>query len=358
MKHTFLLLLSACLTFTPIFAQTPANDDCTTPVALGTAPVCTGDIYTTINATASNIGPNNQPSCLSQAPAHDVWFTFVCPNNILDFRIALTTAGGTPIKNPVITVYRGSCTPGGLAELDCIASTLGATEIFLDVEGLTPGATYFIRISDNSPQTAPNPGTFSLCVNEIPPIITIDQTGSTLCSGTLYDSGGPDGNYGPNENHTFTICPDLPSACIDFTLEYYHLDIGSTPSTPGLDVLSFYNGSSINAPLLAQLNGAGGNTSTVGGGGVSLPLQATSGCLTVQFRSNGINHFAGFKGHWQCSEKPCAAAAPLEVETSVLGPDIINAVLAPGTQIDNLKVNCANGAYGTFSFASDNHYLG
>ena len=31
---------------------------------------------------------------------------------------------------------------------------------------------------------------------------------------TLYDSGGPSGNYGNNENFTITLCPSIPNSQI------------------------------------------------------------------------------------------------------------------------------------------------
>ena len=41
----------------------------------------------------------------------------------------------------------------------------------------------------------------------------------TTCSGTLYDSGGPNGSYGYNEFSTFKICPDSVHNCITITLD-------------------------------------------------------------------------------------------------------------------------------------------
>ena len=83
----------------------------------------------------------------------------------------------------------------------------------MDATGLTPGLPVFLRISD-WPENPGNPGTFVICVDSLKPINFIDDGGSTECSGELYDSGGPDNDYGPNENHVFTICPTQPHNCI------------------------------------------------------------------------------------------------------------------------------------------------
>ncbi|MCS7035891.1 MAG: choice-of-anchor L domain-containing protein [Saprospiraceae bacterium] len=353
MKNLILLFL-LCGWAAVGLAQAPPNDDCSSPVALGIAPVCPPVEYSNQNATPSNIGSNNQPSCFSTAGGgNDVWFTFVCPPAPLDFRIELTPAGADPIASPQLAVYRGDCNPDDLAELDCVA---GAGALLLDVQGLTPGAIYFIRVS--SAGAAANAGAFNLCVNEIPPILTIDQGGSTLCSGTLYDTGGPNDNYGPGEDHTFTICPSAPAACIEFTLEYYYLDAGDSFS-PGSDVLTFYDGPNANSPVLAQINGLDVGTAMDGGGGVCFRVQAKSGCLTVQFQSDAAEQYQGFKGTWKCSDKPCVPYEAITIEKDVTLKDIADAIAAPGATVTVKDISrCPYGAYGTFAFDSDNNELG
>ncbi len=353
MKNPILLLL-LCFLGGVALAQVPLNDECTHPLALGVAPVCLPNEYSNADATPSNIGSNNQPSCFGTADGgHDVWFTFVCPPAPLDFRIELTPTGTDPILNPQLAVYRGECSPDGLAELDCVA---GAGALLLDVQGLTPGAVYYLRVS--SAGAIANAGSFSLCVNEIPPILTIDQGGSTLCSGTLYDTGGPDGNYGPGEDYAFVICPSAPSACIEFTLEYYQLDAGDAFS-PGFDVLTLYDGPDTGSPILAQINGLSVGTAMDGGGGVCFRVQASSGCLTVQFQSDAAEQYQGFKGIWKCSDKPCVPYEAISIEKDVILQDIVSAITAPGAAVTvHEPIRCPYGAYGTFAFDSDNNELG
>jgi gliding motility-associated-like protein len=329
--------------------------------ALGLAPTCSSDVYTNVNATATDIGSNNVPSCGNTLPPErDVWFTFVCPPDILNFRVELTGSGTQTIKNPVLVVYRGDCSVDGLFELDCINTAPGATSLFLDLKGLTAGATYFLRVFDTSPTATPNAGNFNLCVNEIPPIVTIDQGSSSLCTGTIYDSGGPDNDYGPNEDHVFTICPDQPSACIDFSLTYFNLDAGPALNLalPGFDVLTFFDGPDVNAPVIAQINGSNTATGTDGGGGVCFRVQAGSGCLTIAFQSDATVNFEGFEGHWECSDTPCEPISPIETETAVTPANIVSSILAPGTTVNITKTDCPFGAYGTFSFPTDNNDLG
>jgi gliding motility-associated-like protein len=358
-KFSFLLIILFLLSEFA-YAQIPVNDDCAGIVDLGFAPNCVTDIFTNVNATPSNIGFDNAPTCFNgNLPSRDVWFQFTCPDTLFDFRITLTGVGVDPIENPQFAVYRGDCVFDGLAELFCIKADLGETSLFLDMAGLTPGAQYFIRVSDYSATATPNSGTFNLCVDKIPPAYNVDQGGSTLCTGTLYDSGGADGDYGMNEDNVFTICPPQPSGCITFTLDYYNLDNGSGLFNGGFDILSFYDGSNTDAPLLASLNGNGfSNLDVAGGGGVCFRVQATNSCMTVGFTSDADNEFEGWKGHWECSTEPCTTQDPIVLNDESSNADIINALATPFTTITVSNINCAQGAYGTFSHATDNNELG
>lgn len=351
MKKIFSLITAlgmACA----LYAQTPANDDCAGLIDLGTAPGCTPTVYSNVGATPSNIGNDNLPSCFNSGTAQrDVWFMFTCPDTLFEFRITLTGVGANSIENPEFAVYRGDCEFDGLAELLCAKADVGENSLFLDVTGLTPGAQYFIRVSDYSLTATPNSGDFTLCVDKIPPIVTIDQGSSTLCEGTLYDSGGPDGDYGPNEDYTFVICPSTPAACITFTLEYFNIE------EFGFELLSFYDGDNTNVPPITQIN-SGFFGEPVGGGGVCFQVQASSGCLTVQFQSDDFTEFEGWKGSWTCSTQPCPQQETLSVSTGVSNEDIAEAVSTPLTTVTVTSVNCDEGAYGTFSFPTADNPIG
>ncbi len=312
--------------------------------------------FNNVNATASDIGSDNNPSCFNgNVATHDVWFMFTCPDTAFDFRITLTGVTANSILNPEFAIYRGDCTVDGLAELLCAKADLGENSLFLDVVGLTPGLPYFIRVSDYSVTAAPNWGNFTLCVSIPPPASNVDDGGSNLCSGTLYDTGGPDGDYGSDENNVFVICPSQPSACITFSLEYYNLD----QSNFGGDVLTLYDGDDVNSPILAQIGGAGfGPPSVSGGGAVCFKVMATSGCITVQMQSDFAVEQEGFVAHWECSTEPCMTPITPTVNTNITDNDIIAAVSTPATTVTITDIDCPDGAYGTFSYASDDNDLG
>ncbi len=351
MKKLSLLIL-ALVSTGMLFSQTPVNDDCAGLISLGKAPVCTPTVYSNVNATASNIGVDNAPSCFQNTTAtHDVWFEFICPDTLFDFRITLTGVGNS-ITNPQFAIYRGDCVTDGLFEYLCAKAGDGETELFLDVIGLTPGLPYYIRVSDYSLNANPNWGEFTLCVDKIPPIVTIDQGSSSLCKGTLYDDGGPDGDYTANKDYTFVICPNQPSECLTFTMEYFNIE-----EFFGTDLLSFYDGNTTSAPLITQING-GNFGEPEGGGGVCFEIQATSGCLTVAFHSDNTQEFEGWKANWECSSVPCKPQPELSVNTNVTNNDIVKAVSTPLTTVTITNIDCSDGAYGTFSFATDDNALG
>jgi len=343
MKQLFTAVLIA---YGALLAAQPANDNCAGVIDLGIAPACPQTIFTNVNATASNIGFGNNPSCFNGGIApRDVWFAFTTNDTTLDYSITVTglAAGGFPaMRNPQIALYRGDCEVNGLAEIQCATSVPGETLLRLDVFGLTPNVTYFVRISDYSPSATPNWGTFQLCVDRLSPIFNIDDGGSTACFGQLFDTGGPNGDYSNNEMHTFTICPNDLNACISFTLDYYNIQNGNFGAP---DQLSFYDGATATTGTLITTIGGPGFP---GGGGVCLPIQASSGCLTVQFRSDGSVTAEGFAGHWECSTVPCTPAAPITVQGNITEQNVLNSITSLQTFVSVAGINCPQAAYGTF----------
>ncbi|MCB9266506.1 MAG: hypothetical protein H6558_15865 [Lewinellaceae bacterium] len=352
-KLFFLLIgLPLCL-----LAQ-PANDDCNTPIHLGVAPACPDSVFfSNVNATASNTGTGAPPSCFNGGTAeNDIWFTFTTSDTVYDYTMTLVgmaDGAGAAIVNPQIALYRGDCA-GGLAELACASAETGAEEVELNVEGLTPSVTYFLRVNDYSPSVAPNWGAFQLCVSEKQPVYTIDEEGSTACSGVLYDSGGPDGDYSNNENHAFTICPDQPHDCLLFSLDHYFIEpqdmFGAT------DQLIFYDGPQANpANIIAQVGNF--NFEDDGGGGVCYQVKAVSGCLTVQFISDAQVAFEGFQGQWECSGN-CETAQPIAVEANISNQQIIDFVSTPAITASITNIECPQISYGTFQAADPVSELG
>lgn len=354
----FFTFLFLCFTIS-LFAQ-PVNDDCGGIIDLGVVPFCSTDsVFSNIGATNTNIGNGNVPEDCNPGgdwnfTGRDVWFQFTASDTIEDYTVTLTGVtdqGNNPITNPQIAIYRGDCEFDGMALLTCArVDTDGETQLQFDLIGLDLGETYIVRVNDWSPSAAPNSGDFVLCIDEQDPINTIDEMGSTACTGFLYDSGGPDNDYGSNENNVFTICPNAPfNECVTFTLSYYNFDDSFSEG------ITFYDGPNNSSPIISTLSG--GNANGPNSGGVCYQVQASSGCLTVEFVSDSSIEFEGFEGMWECSASPCDTPTPISVESNIDNNVIIDALTTSQTVIEIDTIICPEGSYGTF-LANDNSNLG
>ena len=106
------------------------------------------------------------------------------------------------------------------------------------------------------------------------------------CGDTLYDSGGPGGDYGENENFNTTICPDSTNHTV--TLSFLDLK-----TQQGQDILSVYDGPDTLAPLIMAYSGNPNPAPVV-------TATNATGCLTVQFFSDGNNNQPGWAATVSC----------------------------------------------------------
>tara|TARA_B000000441_G_C21742319_1_gene354889 strand:- start:546 stop:1640 length:1095 start_codon:yes stop_codon:yes gene_type:complete len=127
-------------------------------------------------------------------------------------------------------------------------------------------------------------------------ILISDGGTVNTCSGTFYDSGGPTGVYGANEDYTITICPENDAQVIE-------LDFQSFTSQPvqngNGDGLIIYNGDSTSAEEFGMFSGTSASSSPG-----FIVADNPSGCLTIQFFSNGAAQASGWEAIISCYE-PC-----------------------------------------------------
>lgn len=321
------------------------GDDCDRYFRLGQAPNCLTTIYHNQSATPSNIGDNNFPNCYVDPPSKDLWFSFVADQQILDYTIEVEgTAidGINPISNIQVAIYRGRCVADRLALLNCFTGAEGSETLRFDLEDLTPGDEYFLRVDNYG--GADKAGGFSICISEFVNEVNLTDGQSSRCSGVLYDSGGPDGDYANEEDFVFSICPDQPNACVNFAVEYFQL---ADHPVLGGDQLIFYKGANTNAPIIGRL-GPDNTTNSYGNGGVCYEVQA-AGCLTVQFLSNRQETAAGFKGRWTCSTANCTPPQSLDIITNEVNNQDLQDVLGSPTAIIEIDtVICSKNAIGIF----------
>jgi len=102
------------------------------------------------------------------------------------------------------------------------------------------------------------------------------------CSDTLYDTGGPLGNYRNNEDYTFTI---QSPAGQSVTATFLSFDLETN-----FDYLYVYDGPTTAATLLGQFDG------NVPPG----PFTSTGDALTFRFDSDGATLAAGWELAWEC----------------------------------------------------------
>ncbi len=333
-------LITLTLLFFASFILAQVNDDCGGAINLGTAPVCTETVYSNVGATPSDIGSNNVPECFLDEPANDVWFTFIADSEITNYTVEISGVddNGDPITNIQAALYRGFCPDNVFALNTCAIGAIGENTLAFEIKDLTPNDLYYIRVDNGG--GASFAGEFNICVKEADTEFNIDQGSSTDCTGVLYDSGGPDGNYSDNENHVFTICPGPANQCIEFNLEYYNLEDGQ-------DVMTFYNGDNTDAPVITTISAFDFNT-IAGNGAVCRTIYAET-CLTIEFSSDADINADGFKASWNCSNTACAVPQTIEIDTTINEKSIINNLSSSLVDIEVTNIDCENGAVGVFS---------
>ncbi len=112
---------------------------------------------------------------------------------------------------------------------------------------------------------------------------TVNGTTQSTCSATLYDSGGPAGQYQDNEDYSITFCSTNGDCMqIDFTA----IDMETN-----YDYIYVYDGNSTAAPLLNTING------TINPG----TIISSGTCITVRITTDGSVQHDGFAAIISCT---------------------------------------------------------
>lgn len=295
-------------TLATVLSAQPTNDDCATVIDLGEVPNCDGAVFTNVDATTTDIGDNNNPSCFNGGTTQrDVFFSFTLDPDVSQISITLQGVGdgpnSQPLTNPQYTIYRGSCDM--LSEVFCTSSAEGSTTISATIPpALFPDNTYYLRINDYSSNATPNWGDFSICIEEfVAPLVMGTDFQTNRCTGTVFDSGGPTADYGNDENNTLVICPAQEHECIVF-------DIANFSIIDDSDALNIYAGDNTGAPLIATLDGVSN--------GEDFRVFVNSECATLQFTSDEFTTSSGFALDWSCSAVACSSSTESPIEISGL----------------------------------------
>ena len=105
----------------------------------------------------------------------------------------------------------------------------------------------------------------------------------STCCGTFYDSGGNANAYSDNETSVMTFCSSTSGQCVRLTFTSFDLETT-------FDRIRIYNGPNTASPLL------GSYTGTTSPGIVT----GTSGCLTIEFTSDGSVTHNGWSATVSC----------------------------------------------------------
>ncbi len=140
----------------------------------------------------------------------------------------------------------------------------------------------------------------------------------TDCSGRIFDSGGPDGDYGNNINSVLIIDPasDAP-VTLDFLFFLTEFEY---------DLMRIYDGVGTSAPLIDIYN----YTDLFGE-----TITSTGGAITVQFTSDGSVGFPGFEIFYTTDggEVPTVADFTVSDSTPPLNAPVVFTSQAEGTGV-------------------------
>lgn len=233
-----------------------------TPCASSATPLvltCGGGMYTNAGAGNSNTAP--VPTCGNYiAGSQDVWFSFVAgPYG----QVNLQSSAGT-LTDGAMAVYSAPSCSGPFTQVACDDDSGPGLMPQLNLNGLTPGQTYYVRFWGYGTAT----GTFNLCVQGVASV----PPGGCVYMLNLFDSFG-DGWGSSNVGVSINGGP--------FT---YYTVTGSSnfvaiPATPGTLIVLTYNNS-------GPFQGENSYTLTLGAGSIfnsgSPPAAGTSyaGTLT------------------------------------------------------------------------------
>ncbi len=135
----------------------------------------------------------------------------------------------------------------------------------------------------------------------------------------FFDSGNNSSDYGPNENETIVICPDYGGGTSKLALTY-GINTGLLFNVDGSDTIYVYDGLSTAAPLLGKHNSS---TDPLGFNHVASFVNNPTGCLTIQFISDGAIQGLGWDANITCVIIPQPFTPHMAGYLMGSGPDII-----------------------------------
>lgn len=138
----------------------------------------------------------------------------------------------------------------------------------------TETKTAFISVLPNNP-----------CVHYIS-----EQGTKASCSGTLFDDGGPNEDYSPNQTYTMTIAP-VGASNVILNFDEFDIEPGSG-ATCSFDYIEIFDGPSAASPSLGRFCNTTGSPGTITSSGPA---------ITIRHYSDPGLELSGFKMSWHCN---------------------------------------------------------
>ncbi len=147
-----------------------------------------------------------------------------------------------------------------------------------------------------------------------------DGTFNRCAPDMFFDSGGEFGNYGNDENFSITICPQNAN-------EFIILNFTAFSTQLNTDIMTIYDGDDNTANVLGTFSGV------LSPGTISASDTNTTGCLTIEFTSNGSGNTTGWAAEILCAV-PCQDITA-SIDNTNPAPNISGVVsILPGETVD------------------------
>ncbi len=125
----------------------------------------------------------------------------------------------------------------------------------------------------------------------------------TSCTGTLYDNGGPNGNYRDNSDAWITVSPPNANG-LKLTFNAFKME-------DQYDFLYIYDGPDSNSPLIGRFTGT-----QLPNGGI---IYTKGSSATIRLKSDPAADSLGFEMTWECLQVPPSANFTTDFDQSCSG---------------------------------------
>ena len=149
-------------------------------------------------------------------------------------------------------------------------------------------------------------------------ISPLDCAANSGPAANFFDSGNNSANYGAGENEVITICPDFAGGTSKLSLTF-GINTGLLFGVDASDTIFIYDGPNVSAPLLGSYNTSNAPT----GFNHVASFNNPSGCLTIQFVSDGAIEGIGWDANVTCVTIPQPFDPHMTGQLMGSGPDII-----------------------------------